>query len=88
MSLTVPISPVSSYPGIAIWLSLSDFYAIPNTTLNCQYQLLDSGSAVLAYGRTSLTSGQYQGWDGTSNDDQYLPACYAQVLGLTIVTGG
>lgn len=79
------IEPVSVFPGQATQLGLSDFYVIPNTTLNCQWQLLDSGNNVLTVGRTNLTSGQYVGWGGDADDDVYLPECYAANLGLTLV---
>ena len=80
------IVPVATWPNPSVFLRLSDFYAVPNTTLNAQYEMLDSGSNVMAVARVNLTSGQYAGW-GAGNDDAYLAACYAENLNLTLVTG-
>lgn len=82
--MNVSIIPVLVFPATAVTVSFADFYCVPDTTLNCQYQLLDSGNAVLSVGRINLTSGQYTGWAGSVDDNVYLPACFALNLGLTI----
>lgn len=81
------IQPVQVFPSTATLLQLTDFYAYPNSTLNCQWALLDSGNNVLSVGRTSLTPAQYSGWGGHVDDTVYLPDCFSQVLGLTLITG-
>jgi hypothetical protein len=76
------IVPVPGWPNQSVQLNLSDFRAVPDTTLDAGWQLLDEQRNVNASGRIQLTTEQYEKW-GAGSDETYLTDAFAQNLGLT-----
>ncbi len=81
--MKLPIVPVGGFPKPGITLRVDNtLVSLTNNTANCQWAILDEDGAITTGPfRSDISSEQMDGWIG---DNEYIVACVAQNVGLTL----
>lgn len=80
------ITPVTVFPGTATHLKLSDLWSSTiGQPPSVRYHLMSADQESLKNGEVRLTQEQWDSWDDSVPDLDYVATCVATILGLTLV---
>lgn len=80
------IESVQVFPGVATKLYVSNsFSSSANSAPIFHYELQDSDGNILKHDGVRMTLEQWNSWDSNLNDEEYILACVAENLDVTIV---